>query len=372
MFVRDIQPRIMSFLNPKKAIMLIGPRQVGKTTLLKQIIGNQNHLFLSGDDAATRQLFEINSLENIKRVIAKHRLVFVDEAQRINNIGTTLKIIIDQIEDVQLLVSGSSALELNTNITESLTGRKWQFELFPLSWKELSSHLGFVNALFQLENRLIYGSYPEVLNREGQEIDVLNEIVNSYLYKDILALTNIRKADQLEKLLKALALQIGGEANINELSNLLRIDNKTVENYIHLLKQAYVLFELPAFSGNERTEIRRGKKFYFYDNGVRNALIQNFNPLSFRNDVGALWENYFIAERLKYIRYKPTYAKLYFWRTTQMQEIDLIEQEGATLRAFELKWNPKTKVKISKTFSKNYDAQVEIVHRENFMKFLED
>lgn len=296
--------------------------------------------------------------------------MFVDETQRIENIGLTSKIITDQFKDVQLILSGSSAFDLNNQMNEPLTGRKWEYELFPISWAEFEGTVGYVEAQRQLNLRLVFGMYPEVLTSIGSEKEMLKELVSSYLYKDILALSGIRKADVLDKLLRAIAYQVGNEVSYNELSRLIGIDKNTVSSYIHVLQKAYVLFTLPSFSRNLRNEIKTNQKIYFYDNGVRNAIIGNYNLIENRPDKGVLWENFLIAERLKVLKYSNSDARMHFWRTVRQQEIDYVEEEAGALKAFEFKYNPEARVKIPKIFPETYDTEVEVVNNENFRKFV--
>ena len=370
MINRIIQPQIIARLGKGKAIIIVGPRQVGKTTLIETILEKEQHLFLDGDDPAVRNLLTNPNTEQLKSIIGKYKIVFIDEAQRIENIGVTLKIITDQFKNVQLLVSGSSAFELNNKINEPLTGRKWEYELFPISWKEFEDNIGFVKATQQLEMRLLYGMYPDVINHTSEAFDVLKELANSYLYKDILAFSTIRKPEILEKLLQALALQMGNEVSYNELSQLLGIDKNTVSNYIDILEKAFVVFKLKSFSRNLRNEIKTNQKIYFYDNGIRNMVIGNFNALALRQDKGALWENFLISERMKKNNYENSLAKAYFWRTVQQQEIDYVEEVNGKITAYEIKWNEKAKVKIPKLFNETYSAETKIVHKENFRTFL--
>ena len=327
------------------------------------------YLFLDGDDPTVRNLLTNPNTEQLKSIIGKNKFVFIDEAQRIENIGLTLKIITDQFKEVQLLVSGSSAFELNNKLNEPLTGRKWEFQLYPVSWKELEDNIGFLKAEQQLEIRLLYGMYPDVINN-SEAFDVLKELTNSYLYKDILALSSIRKPEVLEKLLQALALQIGSEVSYNELSQLLNIDKNTVGAYIDILEKAFVIFKLKSFSRNLRNEIKTNQKIYFYDNGIRNMIIGNFNPLELRQDKGALWGNFLISERMKKNSYENSTAKPFFWRTVQQQEIDYVEDLNGNITAYEIKWNVKAKVKTHKIFNETYNAQTEIINTENFRKFL--
>jgi uncharacterized protein len=357
---RQLQSKVASKMGKGKAIIIIGPRQVGKTTLIKNVIGDQTHLFLDGDDPAVRKRLTNPNTQALKAIIGKHKIVFIDEAQRIKNIGVTLKIITDQMKGVQLLVSGSSAFDLNNSIKEPLTGRKWEYQLFPISWKELEDHIGVLQADQQLELRLLYGMYPEVITNTGEEIEVLKQITDSYLFKDILSYSGIRRPDILDKLLQALALQVGNEVSYNELAQLIGVDKNTVSNYINLLEQGFIVFRLTSFSGN------------FYDNGVRNMILGNFNALDVRNDVGALWENFLISERKKMNNYKQALARSYFWRTVSQQEIDYIEEKAGKISAFEIKWNVKAKLKIHKAFTEAYKAKTELVNRDNFRAFISD
>ena len=354
-----------------KTIVLIGPRQTGKTTLIKSILDDfDDYLFLDGDDISTRQLLENINTQQLKRVIGKYKIIFIDEAQRINHIGLTAKIINDQFEQVQLILSGSSAFDLNNKISESLTGRKWEYTLFPISWEEFQENQGYVNSLQQLNDRLVYGMYPDVICNAGDETEVLKTLTNSYLYKDILTLSTIKKPEILEKLVQALAYQMGSEVSYNELARLLGVNKETIGNYIELLEKAFVVFRLKSFSRNLRNEIKFNKKIYFYDNGIRNSIITNFNSIELRNDKGALWENFLISERIKYLHYHHIYANYYFWRTKQQQEIDWIEEKNGIISAYEFKWNKKSKSKIPKKFIEAYVAKTQIIDRENFIDFV--
>lgn len=372
MIGRTLKKTIQDKLNSGKAIIILGPRQTGKTTLMTHICNEQGHwLLLNCDDPVVRAQLEDANENTLRRLLTGHRLVFIDEAQRVKNIGITLKIIVDRIPDVQLLVSGSSSLEIANEINEPLTGRKWEYMLFPISWEELTNHAGVLGAEQQLEQRLIFGMYPEVIMHPGQEREILQQLAGSYLYKDLLSLNGIRKPDLLEKLLKALALQMGSEVSYNELSQLLEVDKKTVARYLDLLEKAFVVFRLPPLSRNLRKEINRSRKVYFFDNGIRNTLIANFQPLSLRQDVGALWESFLISERMKWLHYRGVWANRYFWRTHQQQEIDYIEDLDGVLRAYEFKWNPLKKARFPKTFLNTYrDSQTEVIHRKNYWEFL--
>ena len=370
MITRLLAQKVEAKLGNGKAIIIVGPRQVGKTTLIKSILKNRAHLFLDADDPTVRTLLTNPNTEQLKSIIGKHKLVFIDEAQRIENIGITLKIITDQFKEVQLIVSGSSAFELNNRLNEPLTGRKWEYQLFPISWQEFENTVGFIKAEQQLELRMIYGMYPDVINRTGEETEVLKQLADSYLYKDILAWGGIRKPEILQKLLQAVALQIGNEVSYNELSQLLNIDKNTVSNYVDILEKAFVIFKLKSFSRNLRNEIKTNQKIYFYDTGIRNMIIGNFNALELRQDKGALWENFLISERIKKNTYEGSLAKPCFWRTVQQQEIDYVEEVAGRITGYEIKWNANAKVKKHKLFSETYGAETVIINQENFRTFL--
>jgi len=371
MILRTITSLIISKIGTGKAIMIIGPRQVGKTTLILSQLQGKEFAFFNGDDPSVRTNLDTPNTKEIEQLIAGKKIVFIDEAQRIKNIGLTLKIITDQFKDVQLWISGSSSFDLLNELNEPLTGRKWEYELFPISWEEYENHVGYIQAKQSLNNRLVYGMYPEVINaKAGSEKEVLRNLVNSYLYKDILSHGDIRKPEILEKLVQALALQIGSEVNYNELSQLVSISKDTIQRYIEILEKGYILFRLRSFNKNVRNEIKRGRKIYFYDNGIRNAIVGEFSNPKLRSDVGMLWENFLISERVKQNSYKMTFAKPYFWRTRQQQEIDYVEQQGLKMSAYEFKWNSRANSKFSKTFLKAYDAKTEIINQDNFRDFV--
>jgi predicted AAA+ superfamily ATPase len=357
-----------------KAIILLGPRQSGKTTLIKAVLENtgQPYLLLNADEPDVRELLDNPTSTRLRTIIGRHKIFCVDEAQRIANIGLMLKLVIDQIPEVQVVATGSSALELNASIAEPLTGRKYEFALYPLSFAELAAHHGLLEERRYLEQRLVYGSYPEVATRPERARELVKLLAESYLFKDLLLLEGVKKPPLLEKLVKALALQIGSEVSFNELAELTGADAHTVERYIDLLEKAFVLFRLPAFSRNVRNEIKKGKKIYFFDNGIRNAAIGNFLPLASRTDTGALWENYLAAERRKLCANRGVSAAAYFWRTTQQQEIDYIEKRDQRLAAFEFKWNrAKAGATFPKTFTGAYpDAETRVIHPGNFDQFL--
>ncbi len=369
---RIMSSLISSKLHSGKAIVLIGARQVGKTTLLKDCLqGQDDVLWMNGDNLETRTLMASITVERYRSMLGKSSIVVIDEAQRIEDIGLKCKLLTDNYPEIQLIITGSSSLDLANKVNEPLTGRKWEYRLFPLSYGELATHFGALQEWQKLPLRLVYGSYPDVVCNPGNEREILNNLTESYLYKDVLIWERIKRPDKVVRLLQALAYQVGSEVSTNELSRMVDLDRSTVEKYINLLEQAQVIFRLGAFSRNLRTEIKSGRKIYFYDNGIRNALIGNLSPIDVRADIGALWENYMVAELLKKKHYALTYAKSYFWRTTQQQEIDYIEECDGRMTAYEFKWNPTKKAKISKTFIGAYpDVEVKTVTRDNYMDFL--
>lgn len=356
---RSIISRIQDRLFQGKAITLLGPRQSGKTTLVKAVLeaSDEKYLLLNADEPDVRELLQEVTSTRLRTIIGDHRIVCIDEAQRVANIGLTLKLLTDQIPEVQTIATGSSSLDLNSSIAEPLTGRKFEFILHPLSFAELTSHHGLLEERRFLEHRLIYGSYPEIVTSPGREEELIKLLSGSYLFKDLLTLEGVKKPVLLEKIVKALALQLGSEVSFQEIAQLAGADSHTVEKYIDLLEKAFVLIRLPAYSRNIRNEIKKGKKIYFRDNGIRNAVIGNFLPLSSRTDTGALWENYLISERFKMTDNQGVQTAGFFWRTTQQQEVDYIEEQGQDLQAFEFKWNPgKKEMGFPKTFLKGYPA----------------
>lgn len=370
MIKRELFQKLNEKFNKGKAIVLLGPRQVGKTTLINTCLEGKDFLFLNGDDPEIRNLLENTGVSKLRSIIGKNSLIFIDEAQRIKDIGLIAKMIIDQFKEVQLLISGSSALEINQSTQEPLTGRKFEYQLYPISWEEFENHVGYLEANTQLEERLIYGMYPDVLNNRSDAGEILKQLTTSYLYKDVLSITGIKKPELLDKLLKALALQIGSEVSYNEIANLLQIDKNTVSKYIDLLEKAYIIFRLNSYSRNQRNEIKNNRKIYFYDNGIRNMIINNLNPLELRTDKGALWENFLISERIKLQQYNQLYTNNYFWRTVQKQEIDFVEETNGQVTAYEFKWNSKGKAKIPASFINLYNAIGKIIDKENFREFV--
>ena len=373
MIEREIEKQIENRLFKGKAILVFGPRQVGKTTSIHSILekNNQKCLFLNGDEADVRETLENTTSTNLSLLFGEHKIVFIDEAQRINGIGITLKLITDILKDVQVIATGSSAFDLANETQEPLTGRKYEFQMLPISFQEMVANNGLLEEKRLLEQRMIYGYYPEIVVKPNDAAENLKLLSNSYLYKDLLNLEQIKKPALLGKILKALALQVGSEVSYNEISQLVNGDFHTVEKYIDLLEKAFVIFTLPAYSRNVRNEIKKGRKIYFYDNGVRNAIINNFNPLSSRSDTGALWENFLISERMKYLNSNKLEAWKYFWRTTAQQEIDYLEELDGKMTAYEFKWNPNKTAKFPKTFTNAYpEAEVKLITLKNFEEFV--
>ena len=373
MIDRYIQEEIRNLLFTGKTIVLLGARQVGKSTLLKQLSKSVSAepLWMNGDIVRDRDILKDITPERAQQLFPEGSLVFIDEAQRIENTGLTLKIIHDHCAGIQLIATGSSAFELTDKLREPLTGRKWTLRLYPISHLELIKHQGMLTTLRQLESRVMFGSYPDVLNYPGKERSVLEELANDYLYKDVFSLTNVRKPEGLQTLVKALAFQVGNEVSFRELAEITGLDKETVERYIILLEEAFVIFRLPAFSRNLRNELKRGRKIYFWDNGIRNAVIDQFSPLSLRQDKGALWENFLISERQKMLRYTNRRPQAYFWRTIDQQEIDYVEVSSDSIEAFEMKWNPRKKAKKPVAFGRGYpDASFNIIHPDNYLDFV--
>jgi len=372
MIHRIIEKSIESELFKGKAIIILGARQVGKSSLLIKMFGKRKDVaWIEGDLAETQIAFDSLTVSKAKTMAGNAKIVIIDEAQSILNIGKKLKVFTDHLKDIQLIATGSSSFDLANKINEPLTGRKWEYSLFPLSFNEMANHNNTWEECKQLHKRMVFGYYPDVVCQENNAIDILKELTTSYLYKDILQWEELKKSDKILKLLQALAFQVGSQVSYSELGQICGLDNKTVEKYIMLLEQAFVIFRLPSFSRNLRNELKFSKKVYFYDNGIRNALISNFNAIELRQDVGALWENYLMAERLKRNSYAKYYAQTYFWRTQTQKEIDLIEEYNGKLYAFEFKWNTKKTTKIPSLFQKSYpDATFTCITPENYWDFL--
>jgi predicted AAA+ superfamily ATPase len=367
---RDIQASIEDCLFKGKAVIIYGARQTGKTTLVSMIQNSYSGdaLYLNCDEIDVRQRLSAKTSTELKSFFGKNKLVIIDEAQRVEDIGLTIKIIVDMIKDVQVIATGSSAFELSDKIKEPLTGRAYEFHLYPFSFNELACLYQEHELPRLLEDRMIYGMYPEIVFENDTAL--LLKLADNYLYKDILAYQNIKSHDVLVRLLQALALQVGNEVSYNELGSLIGIDKKTVENYIAILEQAFIIFRLCPFSRNLRNELKKLRKIYFYDTGIRNALINNFNPLHLRQDAGALFENFVIAERLKRNENQGVRKNIYFWRTHQQKEIDYIEEEGGRLQGFEIKYT-KEQVKIPGEFLNAYpDSRVDVIHRDSYLEFV--
>lgn len=370
---RAIQSTIEANLYKGKAIIIYGARQVGKTTLCRAIMQNYsaNALYLNCDEPDIRQALTHKTSTELRFILGNKTLIVIDEAQRVKDIGLTLKLLIDAYPEIQIIATGSSSFDLSNETKEPLTGRKIEYYLYPLAISELLEQESRIETTRLLETRLRFGSYPGVISSDDPAATVA-EIAGSYLYRDILEVQTVKNPDQLHRLLQALALQVGGEVAYNELGNLLGLDKATVARYVSLLEQAYVIFHLPPFSRNLRKELGKQRKIYFYDLGIRNALINNFNPLHLRQDVGALWENYFIIERTKYNQNRRYRVNRYFWRTYDGQEIDYLEEAGGQLTAFECKWS-KTVQRIPPAFDKTYpESQFYVVHPQNYLDFLLD
>lgn len=374
MIVRQLQKTIEQRMFAGKAIIVIGARQVGKSTLLRMILDKQGckTLQLNCDEPEVKDMLgNINTAE-LRLLIADNRIVVIDEAQRVENIGMTLKRITDNFPNVQLLVTGSSSFELQNRLNEPLTGRKFEYHLYPISTAEIMQSQGLLAVKQTLEQRLVFGSYPDILNHADDAKELLMNLAGSYLYKDLLSLESVRRPALLGKLLTAIALQVCSEVSYNELAQTVGTDNKTVEKYIDLLEKCYIIFRLNGFNRNLRTELKKGKKIYFYDNGIRNAILQNFAPLSLRQDTGALWENFIISERVKANQYAGRYVNSYFWRTTQQQEIDYVEESDGRFSVFEMKWNPRrANTKFPSSFLTAYDVNEKaVVTPENWMEWV--
>ena len=373
MIERLLKEQINKRLWRGKVIIIVGPRQVGKTTLLRMLTKDSDRRVLvwNCDEPDVRRRLTEPSSTALGAETSEADLILIDEAQRVQNIGITLKLLVDNFPDKQVVVTGSSAIELSNSINEPLTGRKYEYVMFPFSAEELIREFGATDERRLLERRLLYGSYPEVVNHPGEERETLTNLVSSYLYKDIFSFQDVRKPEIIEQLLQALALQVGSEVSFNELGRTLGLTSITVQRYIDLLEKSYVLFHLRSFSRNVRSELKKSRKIYFYDNGVRNAILGDYKPLGLRNDTGALWENYLISERMKRNAYNAFYGKSYFWRTQQQQEVDYIEDYDGVLHTYEFKWSSTKQPRLTETFAKNYpDHTFTVVNPDNYKNFV--
>ena len=372
MIIRQITDAIKADYGNGKVIVISGPRQVGKTTLLDQLTaGRKSVLRFNGDDYDDAEKLTRRTSTELRQMVSGYEMVVIDEAQRIENIGLTLKMLADLKLDIQFVVTGSSSLDLANKINEPATGRLLEYRLFPFSTGEMVADTDERTEKRLLETRMIFGFYPEVVVKPKDAKRLLANVSNSYLFKDLLGYKGLKKPAVLQKLVRALALQVGSEVSFNELSNLIGIDRATVENYINLLEQCYIIFHLDSYSNNQRNEIKKGKKFYFHDIGVRNALINNYSPMDLRQDTGAMWENFVIVERMKKLANGQRYVNFYFWRSLTQQEVDLVEEEDGQLRAYEFKWNAAKKAKQPSGFAANYpDTPFEVVTPENYLEFV--
>lgn len=371
MIARKITSDILANLYRGKAIVILGARQSGKTTLLRELGSHEaNKLYLNCDEADDRKALEIQSTAALRNLIGKHKLLLIDEAQRVRDIGITLKLIIDNIPGVQVIATGSSSFELSNRITEPLTGRKYEYLLHPFSYQELAEEHGSFSEHKLLEDRLLYGFYPEIVIRQGEQQTLLNALVGSYLYKDIFTFQDLRKPELLENLLRALALQIGSEVSYTDLAQLVKTDHSTIQRYIRLLEHAFIIFRLSNYSSNLRNEIKRSRKIYFWDNGVRNCLIDDFRKIDSRDDIGKLWENYIVSERMKLLANNQMYRHSYFWRNVNNAEIDYLEFYNSRLDAYVIKWNPKRALS-AEAFKRNYsEASIARIDKGNYQVFL--
>ncbi|MEN8138810.1 MAG: ATP-binding protein [Bacteroidota bacterium] len=375
MINRKLQIHIRKRFFKGKVIAIMGPRQSGKTVLARRLTKEftSETIWLNADESDVRQMFTNQTVAILKQIIGNKKIVVIDEAQRIINIGLVLKLFADNFKEIQVIATGSSSFDLSNEINEPLTGRKYEHTLLPFSFQELVENTNWIDQNRLLEQRLIYGSYPEVITTPGEEEELLANLSDSYLYKDIFTLENIKKPAGLENLLKALAFQVGSEVVTNELAKLTGMSGETVERYIVLLEKAFIVFRLPSLNRNLRNEIKKNKKIYFYDNGIRNSIIKNFNQISMRDDVGKLWENYLVSERVKYNHYNKIDVNKYFWRTHTQQEIDYIEEYDGKLHAYEFKWSTRKKVKFPATFIEAYsNSETNIINRENYFEWLND
>lgn len=363
-------------IGSEKAIIIMGPRQVGKSTLLHEMFGaSREVLWLNGDEPDIQELFANITSTRLKAIIGNTKFIVIDEAQRIADVGIKLKLITDQIKGVQLIATGSSSFELASKLNEPLTGRKREYKMFPLSFGEMVSHTNLLEEKRMIPHRLVFGYYPEVVTHPGDEKMILKELADSFLYKDILALDSIGKPDKLVKLLQALALQVGSQVSYNEIGQLIGLDTKTVDRYIDVLEKNYVIFRLGSFARNLRNELKASRKIYFYDNGIRNAVLANFSILESRTneEMGTLWENFIISERLKRNAYSGSYCNYWFWRTQQQKEIDYIEEEDGQISTYEFKWNPAAKYKYPQQFVDAYPGSTfQVISRANIEDFLLD
>ena len=374
MIKRDIEDKIRSDFGKGKVVLVLGARQVGKTTLLNQLAENVERVVrINCDNADERERLSNPNTTQLLNMVGNAQLVLIDEAQRIPDVGMVLKMLADALgARAQIVATGSSALELANGVFESAAGRIFEYRLYPLSHGELAAQSGAELAEQRLlQERLVYGSYPEVVTAPNDGRRILESIASGALYKDVLSFGGIRKPDVLSRLVQCLALQLGSEVSANELGQMTGLNKATVESYIDLLEKTFVVFSLRSFARNARNELKRARKIYFWDNGIRNVVLGNFAPLTLRTDVGTLWENWLVSERLKRLAYAQSYARSYFWRTTTQSEIDYIEELDGQIKAFEFKWNPHEKAKLPLPFAAAYpNATYSVISRESYDGFL--
>jgi hypothetical protein len=374
MIKRYYLDKINRYLKPNKVLVIYGPRQVGKTTLLKEYLKSfSGNLYQStGEDAKLRSILESEDISKIKSFFSGYELVVIDEAQRVENIGQGLKLLVDQVENIKVIATGSSSFDLSNKIGEPLVGRQRVLHLFPVSAIEFADNYGKMNLYEKLEDYLVFGSYPEVATAKSwrEKKALLAQIRDSYLYKDILELENIKNSKKIPDLLRLVAYQIGKEISLQELGNSLNLSKNTVGRYLDLLEKSFVLVNVGGFSRNLRKEVYKTSRYYFYDNGIRNAVIDNFNFFDSRDDAGQLWENYLFIERMKKREYKRIYANQYFWRTYDQKEVDLVEERDGKLFGYEFKYNNK-KIKAPEDWLKTYNnAEFETINKDNYLDFI--
>lgn len=374
---RAIEKRLLKALKPNKVVLLLGARRTGKTWFLKNLLPEIGlpYLYLNGDDSSVQEILKDRTIANYARLVGDKKLLVIDEAHRIPEIGWNLKLMVDEIEGLHIIATGSSVFDLRAGTGEPLTGRKTELTLYPFAQLEYSSQESLVETNARLSERLIYGCYPELIHLASNEEkeDYLLEMVSSYLLKDILEFDGIRNSSKVSDLLRLIAFQPGKEVSLDELSKSLGISKNTVDRYLGLLQKVFVLVKLPGFNRNLRKEVTRHSRYYFVDNGVRNALINNFNPLNMRADTGELWENYIILERLKFQSIRNIHSSNYFWRTYQQQEIDWIEDRAGQLHAYEIKWKDRAKVKIPSSWKEAYpNSTFEVISPTNYLDWINE
>ena len=374
-FPRIVKEQVEKYLKPNKVVVLLGPRRVGKTFLLQKILSEtkEPYVLLNGEDIATRELFTRRSKVALEKMLNGKSFLIIDEAQKIPDIGNALKLMVDTINGLKVLITGSSAFDVENYTGEPLTGRKMTFKLYSISEQELSKVNPLINKVDQLHSSLIYGNYPELLQMSTNEEKhlYLRELLNSYLLKDILTFETIQNSDKIIDLLRLIAFQVGSEVSILELSKSLQMSRNTVDKYLNLLTKVFIITKVGGFSRNMRKEVNKSNMYYFLDNGIRNILIGNLNPIHLRNDMGILWENYMVSERIKFQNYNHMLVYNYFWRTYDQQEIDWIEDRGGQLYGYEFKWNSRKKVKAPGGWSKAYpDAEFMVINPDNYSEWL--